>query len=100
MRRVNYWDELHDDYGVEQDPCDESHYISAGEPRPDSITITGFRNTKREKKLSGIYRHRVLDRKVPLVRSMDDYYYWLPIPVIRRCAEEDIRKKSGAGGSG
>lgn len=26
-----------------------------------------------EKKLSGIYSHKVLDRKVPLVRSMDDY---------------------------
>lgn len=28
---------------------------------------------KMEKKLSGIYTHRLLDRKVPLVRGMDDY---------------------------
>ena len=33
----------------------------------------GIPKYKREKKLSGIYRHKVLDRKVPLVRSMDDF---------------------------
>ena len=36
-----------------------------------------------EKKLSGIYNHRVLDRKVPLVRSLNDFS-WLPTPDIRR----------------
>ena len=28
---------------------------------------------KREEKLSGVYRHKVLHHKVPLVRGMDDY---------------------------
>lgn len=29
----------------------------------------------RDNKLSGVYRHKVLDRKIPLVRSLDDYFY-------------------------
>ncbi len=33
----------------------------------------GLKKYPRGEKLSGIFRHRVLDRKVPLVRSMDDY---------------------------
>ena len=35
----------------------------------------GIPKYARKKKLSGIYRHKVLDRKVPLVRSLDDYFY-------------------------
>lgn len=34
----------------------------------------GIPKYKRETKLSGIYRHKVLDRKVPMVRSLDDYF--------------------------
>lgn len=33
----------------------------------------GIPKYKRDKKLSGIYRHKVLHHKVPLVRGMDDY---------------------------
>ena len=33
----------------------------------------GIPKYQREKKLSGIYRHKILNHKVPLVRSMDDY---------------------------
>jgi homoserine O-succinyltransferase len=33
----------------------------------------GIPKYKREKKLSGIYQHKVLHHKVPLMRSMDDY---------------------------
>ena len=33
----------------------------------------GIPKYKREKKLAGIYRHKILNRKIPLVRSMDDY---------------------------
>lgn len=34
----------------------------------------GIPKYQREKKLSGIYNHKVLNRKVPLVRSMNDYF--------------------------
>lgn len=33
----------------------------------------GIPKYTREKKLSGVYRHKILDRRIPLVRSMDDY---------------------------
>ena len=35
----------------------------------------GIKKHKLEEKLSGIYKHKILDRKVPLVRSLDDYVY-------------------------
>lgn len=34
----------------------------------------GIRKHAREEKLSGIYRHRTLDRKIPLMRGFDDYF--------------------------
>ena len=34
----------------------------------------GIPKYQREKKLSGIYNHKVLNRKVPMVRSMNDYF--------------------------
>ena len=45
----------------------------------------------RKKKLSGIYEHKVLDRKVPLVRSLDDYFY-CPHSRYTEVREEDIVK--------
>ena len=45
----------------------------------------------RTKKLSGIYEHQVLDRKVPLVRGLDDYFY-CPHSRYTEVREEDIRK--------
>ena len=35
----------------------------------------GIPKYKREEKLSGIYTHRTLDRKVPLMRSFDDTFH-------------------------
>ena len=35
---------------------------------------------RRERKLSGIYEHQVLNRKVPLVRSLDDSFYCPHLP--------------------
>ncbi len=44
-----------------------------------------------KKKLSGLYMHQVLHRKVPLVRSLDDYFY-CPHSRWTEVREEDIRK--------
>lgn len=35
----------------------------------------GIKKYHMRKKLSGIYLHKVLNRKIPLVRSMNDYFY-------------------------
>ena len=51
----------------------------------------GIPKYPREKKLSGIYEHKVLDRKVPLVRGLDDYFY-CPHSRYTEVREEDIRK--------
>lgn len=45
-----------------------------------------------KEKLSGIYVHKVLDKKVPLVRSFDDYFN-CPHSRFTEVREEDIRKQ-------
>ena len=44
-----------------------------------------------KKKLSGIFTHRLLNRKIPLVRSLDDYFY-CPHSRYTEVREEDILK--------
>lgn len=53
----------------------------------------GIPKHQMEKKLSGVYHHKVLDRKVPLVRSLDDYFY-CPHSRNTEVLEEDISKHS------
>ena len=49
------------------------------------------RNIRGRKKLSGIYNHRVLDRKVPLVRSFNDTFL-APHSRYTEVRREDIEK--------
>ena len=51
----------------------------------------GIPKYKREKKLAGIYRHKILNRKIPLVRSMDDYVM-APHSRYTEVRREDIEK--------
>jgi homoserine O-succinyltransferase len=51
----------------------------------------GIPKYRREKKLSGIYRHEVLHHKVPLVRGMDDYIM-APHSRYTEVRREDIEK--------
>ena len=44
-----------------------------------------------EKKLSGVFRHRVMNRKIPLVRAFDDVFY-VPHSRFSECRKEDIEK--------
>lgn len=53
----------------------------------------GIPKYKRDKKLSGIYLHKVLNRKVPIVRSMNDYFY-APHSRNTEVHREDIEKCS------
>ena len=50
------------------------HFISAGRHRRDYIIITGLKKVQLEKKLSGVYRHHVMNKKEPLVRGFDDFF--------------------------
>lgn len=52
----------------------------------------GIKKHARAEKLSGIYRHRTLDRKVPLMRGFDDYFN-CPHSRNTEIYEEDILKQ-------
>ena len=51
----------------------------------------GIPKYQRKTKLSGVYSHKVLDRKLPLIRSFNDYFY-APHSRYTEVREADIRK--------
>lgn len=51
----------------------------------------GIKKYALNEKLSGIYKHKILDKKIPLVRSMDDYVY-CPHSRNTEVRREDIEK--------
>lgn len=69
---VNYWEELKQIMEWTKTHVHSTLHICWG-AQAGLYYHYGIPKYKRKKKLSGIYRHRVLNRKVPLVRSMDDY---------------------------
>lgn len=69
---VNYWEEVSDIMEWSKTHVTSTMYICWG-AQAGLYYHYGIPKYKKEEKLSGIYRHKVLDRKVPLVRSMDDY---------------------------
>ena len=87
---VNYWEELQTIMEWGKSHVTSTLHICWG-AQAGLYYHYGIPKYKREKKLSGIYRHKVLDRKVPLVRSMDDYIM-APIPATRRFAEKILRR--------
>ena len=72
FEEVNYWEELSKIMEWSKTNVTSSLHICWG-AQAGLYYHYGIPKYKREKKLSGIYRHRVLDRKIPLVRSLDDY---------------------------
>ena len=72
FEEVNYWEELTKIMEWSKVNVTSSLHICWG-AQAGLYYHYGVPKYKRDKKLSGIYRHRVLNRKVPLVRSLDDY---------------------------
>ncbi|WP_349671204.1 homoserine O-succinyltransferase [Lacrimispora sp.] len=72
FEEVNYWEELTKIMEWSKTNVTSSLHICWG-AQAGLYYHYGVPKYKRDSKLSGIYRHRVLDRKVPLVRSLDDY---------------------------
>lgn len=54
----------------------------------------GIKKYSMDKKLSGVYKHKISDRKIPLVRSMDDFVY-CPHSRYTEVLEEDIKRIKG-----
>lgn len=69
---VNYWDELEKIMEWTKQHVHSTLHICWG-AQAGLYYHYGIPKYQRKDKLSGIYRHKILDRKVPLVRSMDDY---------------------------
>jgi homoserine O-succinyltransferase len=90
FEEVNYWEELTKIMEWSKTNVTSSLHICWG-AQAGLYYHYGVQKYKRDKKLSGIYRHRVLDRKAPLVRSLDDYVM-APHSRYTEVRREDIEK--------
>lgn len=71
---INYWEELTMIMEWSKTHVTSTMHICWG-AQAGLYYHYGIPKYPRHKKLSGVYLHKVLDRKVPLVRSLDDYFY-------------------------
>lgn len=91
FEEVNYWEELERIMEWSKSHVTSTMHICWG-AQAGLYYHYGIPKYKREKKLSGIYRHRVLNRKVPLVRSWDDFVM-APHSRYTEVRREDIEKR-------
>lgn len=91
FEEVNYWEELKKIMEWSKTHVTSALHICWG-AQAGLYYHYGIQKYKRESKLSGIYRHKVLDRKVPLVRSLDDYVM-APHSRYTEVRREDIEKQ-------
>lgn len=73
FEEVNYWEELKTIMEWSKTNVTSTMHICWG-AQAGLYYHYGIQKYPRKIKLSGIYEHRVLDRKVPLVRSFNDYF--------------------------
>ena len=82
FEEINYWDELTKIMEWSKTHVTSTFHICWG-MQAGLYYHYGIQKHQRKTKLSGIYRHRLLNRKIPLVRSLDDYFF-ARIPVTRK----------------
>lgn len=87
---INYWEELCRIMEWSKVHVTSTFHICWG-AQAGLYYHYGIPKYQRKAKLSGIYMHRVLDRKVPLVRGLDDYFY-CPHSRYTEVREEDVKK--------
>ena len=90
FEEVNYWEELTRIMEWSKTHVHSTLHICWG-AQAGLYYHYGIPKYKRETKLAGIYRHKVLNRKIPLVRSMDDYVM-APHSRYTEVRREDIEK--------
>lgn len=88
---INYWEELSVIMEWSKTHVTSTLHICWG-AQAGLYYHYGIPKYPRKKKLSGIYLHQVLDRKVPLVRSLDDYFY-CPHSRYTEVREEDVKQQ-------
>ena len=90
FEQVNYWEELTRIMEWSKTHVTSTLHLCWG-AQAGLYYHYGIQKHLRAEKLSGIYRHTTLDRKVPLMRSFDDYFN-CPHSRYTEVREEDIRK--------
>ena len=90
FEEVNYWEELKMIMEWSRTHVTSTMHICWG-AQAGLYYHYGICKYPRKAKLSGIYEHRVLDRKVPLVRSFNDYFM-APHSRFTEVRREDIAK--------
>ena len=90
FEEVNYWKELSGIMEWSKTHVTSTIHICWG-AQAGLYYHYGIPKYKREEKLSGIYKHRVSDRKVPLVRSFNDTFL-APHSRYTEVRREDIEK--------
>ena len=90
FEEVNYWPELAAIMEWSKTHVTSTLHICWG-AQAGLYYHYGIPKYRRENKLSGIYNHRVLDRKVPLVRSLNDFFL-APHSRYTEVRREDILK--------
>ena len=73
FEQVDYWQELCEIMDFSETNVYSTLHVCWG-AQAGLYYHYGIPKYPMEKKLSGIYNHRVLDRKVPLVRSLNDFF--------------------------
>lgn len=90
FEEVNYWQELSEIMEWSKTHVTSTFHICWG-AQAGLYYHYGIRKYPRRTKLSGIYNHKVLDRKAPLVRSLNDYFL-APHSRYTEVRREDIEK--------
>lgn len=90
FEQVNYWEELTRIMEWSKTHVTSTLHLCWG-AQAGLYYHYGIQKHLRAEKLSGIYRHTTLDRKVPLMRSFDDYFN-CPHSRYTEVREEDILK--------
>ncbi|MEY8338192.1 homoserine O-succinyltransferase [Lachnospiraceae bacterium 62-35] len=89
--KVHYWEELTEIMEWSKTHVTSTLHICWG-AQAGLYYHYGIPKYERKKKLSGVYRHKLLHHKEPLVRSLDDYFY-CPHSRYTEVRREDILKR-------
>lgn len=88
FEEVNYWDELTQIMEWSKTNITSTFHICWG-AQAGLYYHYGVKKVMFDKKLSGVYRHKVMNRKEPLVRGFDDYFM-APHSRFTEACREDI----------
>lgn len=92
FEEVNYWEEISGIMEWSKEHVTSTIHTCWG-AQAGLYYHYGIKKYPMEKKLSGIYNHKVLNRKVPLMRSLNDYFL-APHSRYTQVRREDILKHS------